>query len=67
MANYNFVIDSSFKPFSFDEMLKPWAIYSNAYEKVEDSYNEYMKKADTFKYQRVSLSKHRCQLSSRKI
>lgn len=50
MPNYSFVIDSSFRPFSFDEMLKPWSIYSNAYEKVEDTYNEYMKKADTFKY-----------------
>jgi hypothetical protein len=50
MPNYSFVIDSSFRPFSFDEMLRPWSIYSNAYEKVEDTYNEYMKKADTFKY-----------------
>ena len=50
MANFDFVIDSSFKPFSFDEMLRPWVMYGNAYKEVEESYNDYMKKADTFKY-----------------
>lgn len=48
--NYNFVIDSSFKPFSFGEMLQPWAMYSSAFEKVEDSYDDLRKRADTFKY-----------------
>ena len=40
MANFDFVIDSSFKPFSFDEMLRPWVMYGNAYKEVEESYKK---------------------------
>ena len=40
MPNYQYVIDSTFQPFSFDEMLKPWVMYSNAYEKAEEEYNK---------------------------
>lgn len=50
MPNYSFVIDSSFRPFSFDEMLKPWVIYSNAAKEVEEKYDDLKTKADTFKY-----------------
>lgn len=50
MPNYSFVVDSSFKPFSFSEMLQPWIMYSQAAEKVEDKYNELRQKADTFAY-----------------
>lgn len=49
-GNYNFVIDSHFQPFSFNEMLQPWVMYSNAYEKTEAAYDELAQKADTFKY-----------------
>ena len=50
MANYSFVIDSSFKPFSFQEMLAPWVMYGNAYEKAEEAYNDLSKKAGDFDY-----------------
>lgn len=50
MANYSFVIDSSFKPFSFQEMLAPWVMYGNAYEKTEEAYNDLSKKAGDFEY-----------------
>ena len=50
MANYNFVIDSSFKPFSMQEMLVPFQMYKDAFEKTEDAYMDLSQKADTFKY-----------------
>ena len=49
-GNYNFVIDSSFRPFSFQEMLQPWVIYGNAYKEVEDEANDLVDKSDAFKY-----------------
>ena len=48
--NFSYVIDSSFQPFSFGEMLQPWVMYSNAAEKVEDAYLDLTDKADKFKY-----------------
>ena len=33
--NYDFVIDSSFQPFSMNEMLTPFMQYKDAYEKAE--------------------------------
>ena len=50
MPNYSFVIDSSFQPFSFNEMMQPWVVYSNAAEKAEEQYLDLVDKADTFKY-----------------
>ena len=49
-SNYSFVIDSSFNPFSFKEMIQPLAIYKEAYEQAENAYNDLTDKADTFKY-----------------
>lgn len=49
-GNYDFVIDNSFRPFSFQEMLAPYAIYKDAFEKSEEAYNELRTKADDFKY-----------------
>ena len=37
MANYSFVIDSSFKPFSMQEMLVPFQMYKDTFEKTEDA------------------------------
>jgi hypothetical protein len=48
--NYSFVVDSTFRPFSFQEMLAPYAIYKDAYEKAEESYVDLSSKADKFKY-----------------
>lgn len=49
-GNYDFVIDSSFQPFSMQEMLSPLAIYKDAYEKSEEMYSDLTDKADKFKY-----------------
>lgn len=48
--NYSFVIDSSFRPFSFQEMLAPLAIYKDASEKAEEAYTELKTKAGDFAY-----------------
>lgn len=50
MANYDFVVDSSFKPFSLQEMLVPYNAYRDAFEKTEDTYIDLSDKSDKFKY-----------------
>lgn len=50
MPNYSFVIDSSFRPFTFQEMYAPIGMYKEEYEKSEAAYNELADKANTFKY-----------------
>ncbi len=49
-GNYDFVIDSSFTPFTMQEMLVPFAAYKEAYEKDEAAYIDLRKQADKFKY-----------------
>lgn len=48
--NYSFVIDSSFRPFSMQEMLTPLAMYKDAFEKTEEAYIDLSNRADKFKY-----------------
>lgn len=48
--NYSYVIDSSFKPYSFGELIQPFAIYKDAFEKAEEQYNDLTDKSDQFKY-----------------
>ena len=55
MANYrrgtfDFVIDSSFQPFTMQEMLVPFTAYKDAYEKTEEQYINLSSQADKFKY-----------------
>lgn len=50
MSNYSFVVSSSFHPFSMQEMLVPFQMYKDAFEKTEDAYMDLSQKADTFKY-----------------
>lgn len=50
MTNYNYVIDSTFQPFSMQEMLVPFSAYKDAYEKSEEQYNDLSDKSDKFKY-----------------
>lgn len=50
MANYNFVIDSTFQPFSMQEMLVPFTAYKDSFEKTEEAYNDLSDKSDKFKY-----------------
>lgn len=48
--NYSFVIDSSFKPFTMQEMLVPLTMYKDAFEKTEETYLDLVDKSDSFKY-----------------
>ena len=48
--NYSFVVDSSFRPFSMQEMVAPLVAYKDAYEKSEEAFSELTNKADKFKY-----------------
>lgn len=40
MANYSLVVDSTYTPFTLDELVKPYALYTEAYNKIEDTYNK---------------------------
>lgn len=57
MADYSFVIDNTFQPFSMQEMLVPFSAYKDAFEKTEETYNELTDKADAFKYLSKTLPK----------
>lgn len=48
--NYDFVIDSTFNPFSMQEMLTPFLSYKENFEKTEEAYSDLTDKADKFKY-----------------
>lgn len=49
-GGYQFVIDSSFQPFSMQEMLIPFSAYKDAFEKSEEQYDTLAQSADKFKY-----------------
>lgn len=49
-GNFSYVIDSSFQPFTMQEMLTPFLMYKEAFEKSEEAYNDLTNKADKFKY-----------------
>ena len=53
--NYSFTIDSNFTPFTMQEMLVPFTMYKDAFEKTEEAYNELSTKAGDFKYLAKSL------------
>lgn len=46
MANYSLVINSKFSPFTFDEMLKPVALASEAQEQAEEAYAKILEQAE---------------------
>ena len=48
--NYSFVIDSSFQPFTMQEMLVPFTAYKDAFEQSEAAYDDLRKRSDDFKY-----------------
>ena len=50
MADYTYVVDNSFQPFSMQEMLIPFTAYKDAFEKTEEAYNDLSDKSDKFKY-----------------
>ena len=49
-VNYDFVVDSSFRPYSFGELVQPFVIYKDAYEKAEAAYEDLSDKSNQFKY-----------------
>lgn len=50
MSNFSYVIDSTFSPFSMQEMLVPFTAYKDSFEKTEEAYNDLSDKSDKFKY-----------------
>lgn len=46
MANYSLVINSKFKPFSYQELLQPALMSTQAHQAVEDAYSELATKAN---------------------
>jgi hypothetical protein len=55
MANYDYTVDYSFKPYSFQEMLAPYMLYKEAYDKAEERAIELSDKSDVFKYLSTEL------------
>lgn len=49
-TDYSFVVDSSFQPYSFKEMIQPFVIYKDAYEKAEAAYEDLADKSNKFQY-----------------
>lgn len=45
MANYNLVVNSTFKPFTYEDYIKPYEAYGKAYREVEDALSELDTKA----------------------
>lgn len=54
-SNFSYVIDSTFQPFSMQEMLVPFTAYKEAFEQAEAAYTDLRDKSDTFKYLSSSL------------
>lgn len=48
MANYNLVIDSRFNPFSFEELIKPFQIYGEAYREQQNTLSELATQANVW-------------------
>lgn len=46
MANYSLIINSKFKPFSYQELLQPALMSTQAHQAVEDAYSELATKAN---------------------
>lgn len=49
MANFNYTTNASFTPFTFEELLKPLAMYTQEYNTLEESMNDLGAKADLIK------------------
>ena len=48
--NFSLIIEPSYAPMSMQEMLTPFMMYKDAYEKSEEAYNELSSQSDKFKY-----------------
>lgn len=49
MANYSLVIDSKFKPYSFDELVKPYMMYGQAYNEQQNQLSDLSVKSNVWK------------------
>ena len=49
MANYSLVVNSKFRPYSFDELVKPYAIYGQAYEEQQNQLFDLAVKSNVWK------------------
>lgn len=49
-TDYSLVIDSSFSPFTLQEMMTPMLMYKDVFEKEEAAYDELNRKAGDFEY-----------------
>ena len=49
MANYSLVVNSKFKPYSFDELVKPYLMYKQAYDEQEKALSDLSVKANVWK------------------
>lgn len=50
MSNNPYVIDGGYKPFSMQEMLTPFLLYKDAWDKSQEQMDKYNQGADAFKY-----------------
>lgn len=50
MANYSFVVPSTYTPLTQQEIFMPMQLYKEAYEKTEEKYEDLLKKSNRFKY-----------------
>lgn len=50
MSNFSLVVPASYSPFTMQEMLAPWSMYKQEYDKLEEQSIALQEKADAFKY-----------------
>lgn len=50
MSSNPYIIDGGYKPFSMQEMLTPFLLYKDAWDKSQEQMDKYNQGADTFKY-----------------
>ena len=48
MANYSFISNAKFRPFSYQEMLQPLQAYTQEYNTIQEGMGELGTKADVF-------------------
>ena len=49
MANYSLVVNSKFRPYSFDELVKPYAMYGQAYDEQQNQLSDLAVKSNVWK------------------
>lgn len=49
MANYSLVVNSKFRPYSFDELVKPYMMYGQAYDEQQNQLSDLAVKSNVWK------------------